>query len=284
MSSDPQSLTIGSIELALVSDGQDRVPPDMILAGAPADEISSVCAGQLDHDGQLPVAYNALLIRSAGRQILVDAGHGELSEDERAGGALEANLAARGVEPESIDTIVISHAHADHVGGLVTTVDDQIVPTYPRATHYINADEWTHWTSPASLAAMPQRMADPARRCLPPLAAAGLVELVDAERAVAPGVTMISAAGHTPGHAVVRVESRGASAIFIADCVFHPVNFLAPNWPCIFDVDPHLAVKSRRRMLEQAATDDSVVLATHVSTPGRVERTRQAYRFITVGG
>lgn len=279
-----QALKVGSIELVTVSDGQDLVPPAMILAGAPGDLVASVCEGQTDGDGQLPVAYNALLIRSAGRQILVDAGHGELSEDEGAGGALLANLTALGVPPESVDTIVISHAHADHIGGLVTTVEARPLPSFPRATHYVRSDEWTYWTSPGALAAMGERMAAPARRCLPPLAAAGLVELVTTEREIAPGVTMMSAAGHTPGHAAVRVESDGASAIFVADCVFHAVNFTAPMWPCIFDVDPHRAVETRHRILEQAAADGSLILAAHLPAPGRVERSHGAYRFVPLAG
>lgn len=278
----PRRLVIGAIEVFPVSDGQDQVPPEMILAGAPSEEIVSVISGHLDPSGQLPVALSGFLIRSGGRQVLVDAGFGELSEEEGVGGAFGASLATLGVAPESIDAVVISHGHADHIGGLVATEGGRLVPTYRRAVHYVRTDEWSYWTSATSLATMRESMAEPAKRCLPPLAAAGVVELIEAEPEVAPGVRIISAPGHTPGHAAVAIDSGGSSALILGDCVFHPVNVVAPSWTCIFDVDPDLAAETRQTLLERAATERALILANHLASPGRVERGPAALRFIEV--
>jgi glyoxylase-like metal-dependent hydrolase (beta-lactamase superfamily II) len=274
-------IAIGEIEAWLVRDGADRVPPEMILTGASPDELRALVEDDADADGQLPVAYNGLLIRSAGRLILVDSGLGWLSEAEGAGGELPAALRRLGVDPSAIGDVVISHGHPDHIAGLTTPNEaGEHVPAYPVARHWLWQDEWDHWTSETALARMPNELAGPARVSLPPLDRAGLVDLVHAEREVAPGVRILPAAGHTPGHVVVEIASGGETGVFVGDAIFHPVNAAAPGWGCVFDLDPGAAAATRWQLLDRAARDRSLVLGAHLASPGRIEAAGGGYRLV----
>ena len=277
----PPPILIGDIDVRILRDGADRVPPEMILVGAQPEEIARVVRGHVDGDGQLPVACNGVLIRSAGRLVLVDAGYGRLAESESTGGGLQDSLRRLGVEPTAIDDVVISHAHADHIGGLTEPgADGRQVPIYTAARHWFWRDEWSYWTSERTLASMPTFLADPARETLPPLADRGLVELATAEREVAPGVRIVPAPGHTPGHVIVAIESAGETAAYVGDTIFHAVNVLAPDRGCVFDVDSTTAAVTRRRILDAASRDGSLILAAHLGSPGRVEATGGGYRLV----
>ena len=274
------SLRIGAIEVTVLADGTDAVPPAMILDGMPAERSSAVVAGHLDADGLLPVACTGLLIRSAGRTVLVDAGYGDWAESEASGGRLGRSLAAAGVASMDVDEVIVSHGHVDHIGGLTHDDRGARVPVYRAATHWWADREWAHWTAEDTLADLPGELADPARASLPPLAAAGLVRLFDREREIAPGVFVTPAPGHTPGHAVVAIVSDGQRAVAVGDAVFHPLNVTHPGWSCAFDVDPAAAVRSRLHLLDQVASDGSIVLGAHLAVAGRVERAPDGYRFV----
>ena len=275
------AVSIGTIEVHLLRDGSDRVPAEMILGGASPEEMTATIAGHADADGQLAVAHNGVLVRSAGRVVLIDAGFGELSESEGAGGELLHALARLGMEPREIDDVVVTHAHADHIGGLTRgDGSGRQVPVFEAARHWFWRDEWMYWTAEAVLAAMPAYLADPARLRLPSISAAGLVNLVDAEQEVAEGVRIVSAPGHTPGHVVVAIESEGVRAMYLGDAIFHELNVVRPEWTCVFDVDPGAAVRTRRSLLDSASRDQILVLAAHLPRPGRVASRGTSYAFV----
>jgi glyoxylase-like metal-dependent hydrolase (beta-lactamase superfamily II) len=273
------SARVGTIELRLIRDGVDRVPGGLLFEGAEQEELGALLAGRLD-DGEVPVTYDGLLIRSGSRLVLVDAGSGELAE-AGAGGDLVATLRGIGVAPEDIDVVVVTHGHADHVGGLVRTDGGRLVPVFGGARHVMSGAEWRFWAS-AEPAGISAELASAARRCIPPLGSAGLLDLVDGAVGVAAGVRVVPAPGHTPGHAIVEIASAGEGALFLGDAVFHPLSFERPEWPCAFDADGSAAVDARRGLIERAARDDGLVMASHLGSIGRVERHRDRFRFVPV--
>src|SRR5581483_7202452 len=152
-----------------------------------------------------------------------------------------------GVMPEQIDLVILSHGHADHLGGNVNPADRR--PLFPRAQYVIGQADFRHFTSDEARA----RADGPFYTDqLVPLQEHGQLEPSDGEREVLPGVRLLPAPGHTPGHLCVAFTSGREQALFIGDLVHQTAQVLHPEWYPIFDWMPPMALQSRRRILEQA--------------------------------
>jgi glyoxylase-like metal-dependent hydrolase (beta-lactamase superfamily II) len=262
----------GALDCVLVADGQLPYPPATLLANAPLDDLEPALAGDIDANGMLVGRFNPLLVRSPGGLILVDAGFGRLAPDPGAG-RLHESLHGEGVSATDVDVVVVTHAHPDHVGGLVVDGD----PAFPRARHVLLAPEWQFWSShPAGL---PEPLVAAAEYALGPLHERGLLELVRERVEVAPGVCLSHAPGHTPGHAVIELGDPPA-ALFLADAVLHEAGFAHPEWTSPIDSDPERAVETRRRLLERAAGEGLLVAGYHLRGAARVERRGNAFRIV----
>ena len=262
---------VGSIRCRVLSDGTDAYPPEVVFANVAATERTAALAGILDSDGRVPSCYSPLLVESGGELVLVDAGLGELAEADGApAGRLVSALAEIGISPGDIGHVVISHAHPDHVGGLTIASGAERLPIYEAAIHFMWRAEWDTWTSDDI--DVPREFRDAARLSLLPLDAAGLTQLIDDELEVAPGVHLLAAHGHTPGHAAVELRSGGDTALYLGDAIVHELDVEHVDWLCAFDMDPTETVATRRELLERAARDDSVVTAFHLAGAGRVMR------------
>jgi glyoxylase-like metal-dependent hydrolase (beta-lactamase superfamily II) len=272
-----RKLSVGSIDCWLVSDGTNPYPREALFSNAPLEELEPALRGHLDRDGMVPSTYHCLLLRSGDRLALVDSGLGDMGGPDAPTGKLPASLRDAGVAPDDLDVVVISHGHPDHIGGLTTDRDGTRVPTYRKARHHLWQSEWDFWTSPAA-DELPEMMRGAAQMTFPVLEHAGLVETITQETDVLPGVRVLPAPGHTPGHTVVAVTSGGEGLVSIADTVVHQLDFEHPEWLSAFDAIPNLTVQTRRRLLDQAARDGSPVVAFHVGY-GRVSQANGAYRF-----
>lgn len=272
-----RKLSVGSIDCWLVTDGTNVYPKEALFASVPSEELDPAVEPYLDADGMVPTPYDCLLVRSGERVVLVDAGLGDLGGPGSPVGKLQTSLRAAGVEPDDVDAVVISHGHADHIGGLTVGREGGRTPTFSRARHVVWQSEWQFWTSSA-IEALPEMLREPAKLTLPVLESAGLVETVAEETDVAPGVRIIPAPGHTPGHVIVAITSGGEGLLYIADAVVHELDFEHPEWLAAFDAIPNQTIETRRRLLERAATEGSPIVAFHVGY-GRVSRTERAYRF-----
>jgi glyoxylase-like metal-dependent hydrolase (beta-lactamase superfamily II) len=218
-------------------------------------------------------------MRADGKLILVDSGLGELAQTVgEPAGRLRQSLDAAGVTSGEIQTVLLTHCHPDHIGGLTEIRNGVRVPVFAAARHYVWQAEWEFWTAEASLSRLPDILAAPARVQLPPLWTAGLIEPVGSETEIAHGVDFLPAPGHTPGHAVVSIRSGGDSAIYAGDAVLDPVNFEHPGWYTLFDAIPEATVKTRRRLLEIAAREGSIFIGFHLGV-GRVSRRGSAFHF-----
>ena len=259
------TMRIGVIELEVVPDGRVKLDPDRMFGSGQPEEWRRMI--HLDH-GRIPLSVNCLLVRVGERRILIDTGTGrdEPVLMERYGdecGRLVDNLAALGVGTADVDTVVLSHAHADHVGGAARRWSDEAVPTFPNASYWLWKDEWEYWTRPEAFAEFPYL-----ERKLPPLAEHGRLELADGEVEVAPGVRLIPSPGHTPGHLCVALTSGQETAIYTGDLLHHVAQFDHPEWCPAFDLLPQLSVESRRRILDRAQREGAVLLTAHLPTPG----------------
>ena len=273
MRRDPRAA--GPIEWQLVGDGAMAYPREVIFAGVPPRELDR--AGVI---GEVVTPYNALVVRASGRLILVDAGLGAAADAIGApAGRLPSSLAALGIGPTDVDDVIVTHGHADHVGGLTAKGR----PSFPRARHHLARAEWAFWMDgdprPRLPAPLADLLADTARATFGALSDAGLLELIDDDLEIVPGVRLLSAAGHTPGHLAVELDNGGDPLLYVADAVLHELQFEHPDWIAAFDVDAETTVRTRRRLLDAAADRQALVAAFHLGRIGAVAPAGEGYRF-----
>ncbi len=245
-------------------------PADAILPDATAAERSAQDGVQ---DDRIAIPYNCLVVRTAGRTILIDTGLGRGPSPDA--GRLRDNLAASGVSAESVDTVVLTHGHPDHIGGLVDS-DGKL--SYPNASYVMSETDWRFWTASDldGRLSIPepfkQMLTTFAQTQLP--AIAECVELAGYGHEAGPGVRLIDAAGHTPGHMAVQISSGDATLLAVADAVVHPSQLRHPEWRVLPDLDPAQTAATRKRLLDRASTERELVLPYHFPFPGlgRVEK------------
>jgi len=281
-----ERFAVGPIDCQIVPDGVAMYDPADFAAGVPADQIIAALTVGVDEKGEVAVPYNGLLIRVGGRVALVDAGLGAEGARQfgEPAGRLMDSLTASGITADQIDLVIISHAHLDHIGGLTVPADGGRVPVFARARHYFWQAEWDFWTSEQGLAQVPEELAEAARTHLPPLHQAGLVELVSQETEVLPGVRLLPAPGHTPGHMVVALTSGPDGALYLGDAVLDEANFTHPGWVSVYEWNPSMAVATRTALIDKAIAENRLLIAFHLAARGYAERTDGHYRLRHVGG
>lgn len=270
---------LGEYEITVLSDGSYQLPTDMIGENQPREVVKAYLEAHFLDPDLRTSHVNIPLINTGEELILVDVGGGGNFLD--GAGKLVENMEAAGYAPEDVDKVFITHAHPDHLWGLLDDFDD---PMFPEATFYISAPEWDFWATDAAQDALPetlQMFAAGAIRRLPMIEE--IVNRTNDGDEIAPGVVVVDTPGHTPGHASLRIESAGESMIVTADTMTHQyISFEHPGWWSGTDFDQPLAEKSRRMVLDIAAADRSMILAYHLSFPGlgHVAKAGDAYRFV----
>jgi glyoxylase-like metal-dependent hydrolase (beta-lactamase superfamily II) len=224
------------------------------------------------------ITVNAFLLTMGGKRILVDTGCAATFGPTV--GAVLGNLAAMGVTPETIDAVLLTHAHPDHANGLI---DQAGIAAFPNAELLVSATEAGFWQDDAIMASVPE---DSKGYFLGARAALGAyadrTRLI-AEGEVMPGITAIPAPGHTPGHTGFMVTSGSESLLIWGDVVHIPgVQFARPEVGVTFDADPAGAIATRARLLDMAATDNLLVAGMHMDFPvfGHVARQSQGYALV----
>jgi glyoxylase-like metal-dependent hydrolase (beta-lactamase superfamily II) len=168
------------------------------------------------------------------------------------------NLRAAGIEPSEIDTVIITHAYPDHVGG---TLDEAGRLVFGDAHYYISQDEWEFWSSDAATTKAPAFMVESARRNLDPLKER--MTFVGDASEIVPDIRAIATYGHTPGHIALSIASEGERLLHVSDAVLYPLHLEHPEWTPVFDMLPEQASASKRRIFDFAVEEDALVFAHH---------------------
>jgi glyoxylase-like metal-dependent hydrolase (beta-lactamase superfamily II) len=236
-----------------------------------------------DERGRLRMSVHALVVETPSRRIVVDTCIGNDKERSiptwsRMRRPFLDDLARAGYAPDTIDTVVCTHLHVDHVGWNTTLVDGRWTPTFARARHLVVASELAYWRA--------HREDDDHRAAfvdsVQPVLDAGLVDPVAVDHSVCDEVRFVATPGHTPGHVSVRIASRGEEALITGDFLHHPCQMARPDWGSV-DTDTALARRTRAATLARLAGTRTLMIGTHFAAPcaGRVVRDGEAFRLET---
>ena len=243
-----------------------------------------------DEQNRLLLSIHCFVIESAGRRIVVDTCVGNDKKRQhpawnQLNGSFLQDLAEAGFAPDTIDTVLCTHLHVDHVGWNTRLVDGHWVPTFANARYLFARKEWEHWSLLAKARSQsgygngePDDVLGDSVR---PIIDAGLAELVDTDHRITDEVWLEPTPGHTPGHVSVRIESDGQRAVITGDLMHHPIQCSEPDRIVNFDTDRELACSTRRNFLACCASDQALVLGTHFAPPtaGRVVPAGEVWRF-----
>ncbi len=258
---------IGDIEATVVSDGELTLgaPSPQLFAGTSQEAINTLLADNLQPTDNVQVQENALLLNTGDKLVLFDVGTGSAKDFGTKAGRLIANLKASGYDAKDVDAIVLTHAHPDHLGGLIV---DGGVKQFPNAQVYISEADLAFWTDEAKAShPMIGGMIGAARAQLLPHR--DRIVFVKDGAEVVPGVQAIATPGHTVGHTSYMVTSGGKTLFLAADVAHHHV--LSVNNPKIefaFDTNPKQGVATRIKAFDMLAAQKTPTLFYHFPFPG----------------
>ena len=233
----------------------------------------------MDDQGNLIMSIHALVVDTGARRIIVDTcvGNDKLRSIptwHHLQTSFLEDLSAAGYPRESIDTVLCTHLHVDHVGWNTMWGDGAWLPTFPHARYLLGEKEWGYLDAAEDTEYGPV-LADSVR----PVLDAGLVELVDWEHRICDEVCLEPTPGHTPGHVSVHIRSQGQEALITGDWIHHPCQMTRTDWCSTADHDPALSLKTRVGLLEKYVDRDILIIGTHFATPtaGHIRRQQDAY-------
>ncbi len=273
------TLEMGSVRIDTLSDGNLVLPGDFILGGMPQDEMTAIVTKYGLPTDTLTPPCNVTLLRDGTNTVLFDVGAGPDFQDSA--GLLPEALDAIGLSPEDITHVLFTHAHPDHLWGLLDDFDE---PLFPNAALMIGRAEFDYWTDPATVDSIGE-----ARTAFAVGAARRLEVVADALRfvedgeEVLPGVAARLTAGHTPGHLAYEVRAGSESVMVVGDAIGnHHVAFERPDWASGSDQDAEAAAATRVALLDQIASAQMRLVGFHLPGGGigRAERAETGYRFV----
>ncbi len=219
-------------------------------------------------DGKLIMSVHALVVDTGRHRIVVDTCIG--NDKERAiptwshlQTSFLRDLEAAGYPRESIDTVLCTHLHVDHVGWNTMLVDGRWIPTFPNARYLIAEQEWRYWDAHEDESQYGTVLADSVR----PVIDAGLVDLVSMTHQVCDEVRLEPTPGHTAGHVSVHVTCDGQEALITGDCIHHPCQIARTQWRSSADYDGDQGQRTREALLETYAEQPVLIIGTHFATP-----------------
>jgi len=275
---------VGSYECTSINDGSRTFPlPDGFVKNVSKDEALAAAEAAYFPKGQVTVPFNPQIINTGTKLVIIDTGYGPGIAPSV--GLLPANMAAAGIDPKAIDIVVLSHLHPDHINGL-KSADGGLA--FPNAEIKAPALDWAFWMnddnmSKAQSNPMMKAYFENTRKVLSPLASK--ITQYEWGKQVAPGITALETAGHTPGHSSFAVASGSARILIQSDVTNIPEFFLRhPDWHVAYDIDPEQAQKTRHKFHDMAVAEKALVVGFHFAFPsiGYVEKDGAGYRLVPV--
>lgn len=235
----------------------------------------------MDERGRFLMSIHSFIVRAPGLTVLVDTcvGNDKPRQNEN-WNMLKTDflerLAASGCPPESVDLVLCTHLHVDHIGWNTQLSNGRWVPTFPRARYLFAKKEWEHWSTVDGDEYGPI-IADSVR----PVVDAGRADFVEGDHRISDELRLEPTPGHTPGHVSLRIQSGGHQAVITGDLMHHPIQCGEPDWQSNFDGDPAMARATRRAFCARYADGDVTILGTHFGAPtaGRIVTHEGAWRY-----
>jgi glyoxylase-like metal-dependent hydrolase (beta-lactamase superfamily II) len=279
---------VGAIECTSINDGARSFPlPDTFVKNVPKEEVLAAAEAAYMPKGMVTVPFNPQLINTGSKLVLIDSGNGIATYEPTKGavGRTLQNLAAAGIDPKSIDVVLMSHLHPDHTNG-IRAADGSMA--FPNAEIMVPAKEWEFWMSEENAAKaqsneMMKNYFANVKKIYTGIESK--VTRYDWGKEVAPGITSIAAPGHTPGHTAFAVASGGSTVLIQSDVTNIPEFFLRnPDWHVAYDNDPVMAQETRHKFYDMAAAEKATVVGFHFAFPsiGHVEKDGSKYPLIPV--
>jgi glyoxylase-like metal-dependent hydrolase (beta-lactamase superfamily II) len=275
---------IGNVTVTRVVETELPTPGTVVLPDAVPENVAKIpwlAPHFVQPDGSFVLSIHALVVESQGKKIVVDTCLGNdkkrtmMPDWNMRNGPFLQQLTDAGHPRESIDTVVCTHLHIDHVGWNTMLVNGRWVPTFPKARYLIGRKEWDFWRSE------PENPEEPIMSdSVKPIIDAGLADLVEADHKLTSEVWLEPTHGHTPGHVSVRISSAGEDAVITGDMMHHPSQIAKPEWASNFDWDQAKGRETRRAAIERWANGGYLVIGTHFASPtaGRIVRDGNAWR------
>jgi glyoxylase-like metal-dependent hydrolase (beta-lactamase superfamily II) len=280
------SLSVGRLHVSAVVERAGPTRPTWLLPDALPEAVERHRAWLypyfLDDKGRFMQSVHSFVVRAPGLTALVDTCIGN---DKDRGGrppfhmlrtSFLDDLGGAGVPPESVDLVICTHLHVDHVGWNTRLDDGRWVPTFPRARYLFARAEWEHWSAERDEGTT-RIMADSVK----PVLDAGLAEFVEMDHRISDELWLEPTPGHTPGHVSVRLASGGVEAVITGDLMHHPIQVAEPGWNSHFDSDADQARTTRRAFCQRYADRPVTVLGTHFHDPtaGHIVSHGESWRF-----
>jgi glyoxylase-like metal-dependent hydrolase (beta-lactamase superfamily II) len=279
---------VGSYECTSINDGARSFPmPDTFVKNVPKAEALAAAEAAYMPQGMVTVPFNPQLINTGSKLILIDSGNGIATYEPTKGavGRTLQNLAAAGVDPKSIDIVLMTHLHPDHTNG-IRAADGSMA--FPNAEIMVPAVDWAFWMNDENAAkAQSNEMMKNYFANVKKIYAGIESKVTKYEwgKEVAPGITSIGTPGHTPGHTSFAIASGNSKILLQADVTNIPELFLRnPDWHVAYDVDGDLAQTTRHKFYDMAAAEKAMVVGFHFTFPsiGHVEKDGTKYRLIPI--
>ena len=269
---------LGDAEVTVVSDGQLPLgPPKGTFIGVPDDDVKKMLTDNFLSAENVVLEQNSPIVNTGDKLILFDTGMGTAKNFGPTTGRQQKSMKEAGIKPEDIDAVVFSHAHIDHIGGVVD-IDGHVL--FPNAQYYIAQSDGDLWTYERKADGPLKDFVIHARKNLLPVRDR-IVFFKDGEEFL-PGVQAIAAPGHTVGHTIFMVTSNGKSYAYLGDLSHHPILLLEkPRMQFSYDTDQAQAAETRVKLLDMLAANKVAVMAYHYAWPGlgHIAKTGEGFHY-----